>query len=337
MLHTVLDTAVLPARERVEGWNAFVADLLIPNTFQIERGADFQGSLRAADLGVGQVVAPVYSSLRCQRTAELIRRSDPEVYMVALSLRGRQGIVQSRQEASLDVGELVLYSSSVPYEVWSVADRGTAAAVVAQIPRAVLPLPGRKVDRLLASRFSARDGMGALLAHFLSHLVEDTGAYRPTDGPRLGTVLLDLVTALIAHRLEDTPGRAPGTPPGMPPESHQRALFLRIRAFVHRHLADPDLSAATIAAAHHVSTRHVQRLFQQHGQSVAAYIRHQRLERACRDLAEPALAHQTIHAIARRWGFTHPEVFTRSFRGAYGMLPRDYRGLFLRGSGERSR
>jgi AraC-like DNA-binding protein len=317
MLHRVFDTAGLSASAAADMWMDCVSDLLIPNRFRIEPGLHFHGTLKAVDLGATQVVNTAYSPLRCQRTAELIRRSDPELYMVGLSLRGRQGIVQSDREADLGVGDLALYSSSEPYEVWAEGDRGRAAAVVVQFPRTVLPVPERKVDRLLGSRFTAEDGVSALLTHFLRHLAGDTGAFRPTDGPRLGMVLLDLVTALLAHAAEDAAQ--------ISPESHQRTLFLRIQAFVHRHLADPDLSTASIAAAHHVSSRQVQRLFHRHGDSVAAYIRQQRLERARRDLAEPALADRTIHVIAARWGFTRPEVFTRAFRDAYGVLPRDYR------------
>ncbi|WP_259670834.1 hypothetical protein [Streptomyces sp. ID38640] len=38
--------------------------------------------------------------------------------------------------------------------------------------------------------------------------------------------------------------------------------------------------------------------------TVAAWIRHQRLERARRDLTDPALGHHTICQIATHWGFT---------------------------------
>ncbi|MFF3547497.1 helix-turn-helix domain-containing protein [Streptomyces platensis] len=54
-------------------------------------------------------------------------------------------------------------------------------------------------------------------------------------------------------------------------------------------------------------------------------MRHQRLERARRDLTDPTLRHHTIHRIATRWGFTRAADFTRAFRTHYGMPPRDYR------------
>ncbi|WP_356948507.1 helix-turn-helix transcriptional regulator [Streptomyces sp. P9-2B-2] len=80
-----------------------------------------------------------------------------------------------------------------------------------------------------------------------------------------------------------------------------------------------------VAAVHHISLSSLHRLFQGEDLPVAAWIRHQRLERARRDLTDPALRHETIHEIAARWGFSRAADFTRAFRTHYGMPPRDCR------------
>ncbi|MFJ9424701.1 helix-turn-helix domain-containing protein [Streptomyces sp. NPDC101249] len=49
------------------------------------------------------------------------------------------------------------------------------------------------------------------------------------------------------------------------------------------------------------------------------------MERARRELADPALGGCPVHEIARRWGFAHPSAFARAFRAAYGVTARDYR------------
>nr|WP_324607676.1 hypothetical protein [Streptomyces sp. NRRL S-646] len=43
-------------------------------------------------------------------------------------------------------------------------------------------------------------------------------------------------------------------------------------------------------------------MFEHHEETVAVWIRRQRLERACRDLVDPALCDIPIHVIAARWG-----------------------------------
>ncbi|WP_234313715.1 helix-turn-helix domain-containing protein [Streptomyces sp. NBRC 109706] len=72
-------------------------------------------------------------------------------------------------------------------------------------------------------------------------------------------------------------------------------------------------------------------MFQQHGTTVTGFVRRQRLERARRELANPLLAGVTVSAIALRLGFRRPAEFSRAFRAAYGVPPRDYRAAALRG------
>ncbi|MER8161262.1 helix-turn-helix domain-containing protein [Streptomyces sp. NPDC094472] len=121
---------------------------------------------------------------------------------------------------------------------------------------------------------------------------------------------LDLAASLIAHHL--------GGDRVLPPETHQQTPIIRIHAFIHRHLGDPRLGPDLIAAAHHIPSRSLHRLFQSQG---TAFIRHHRLERARRDLADPRRVTRPTHATAARRGFDRPADFTRAFRTTYG-LPR---------------
>jgi AraC-like DNA-binding protein len=164
---------------------------------------------------------------------------------------------------------------------------------------------------------SVQEGFGALLRQLLTQLARGTDAYLPADGPRLGSVVVDLLSALFAQALE--------AESSLPPETRQETLVLRIRAFVRDHLHDPNLTPGAIAAANHISRSYLYRLFEHEEESIAAWIRGQRLEGARRDLAEPALGTTPIHAIAARWGFPRAADFTRAFRSAYGIPPRDYR------------
>lgn len=55
----------------------------------------------------------------------------------------------------------------------------------------------------------------------------------------------------------------------------------------------------------------------------------ERLEGARRDLAGPRKRAATVAATAHRWGFAGPTHFSRRFRGAYGLSPREWRRLNL--------
>ncbi|GGZ87505.1 hypothetical protein GCM10010344_63900 [Streptomyces bluensis] len=186
-----------------------------------------------------------------------------------------------------------------------------------EIPKAGVALPRNKVDHAARFNLSVQEGFGALLAQLLTQLAQGVGSYQPADGPRLGAVVADLLTGLFAHALE--------AENLLTPESHRRTLVLRIRAFVRSHLHDPQLTPRSIATAHNISASYLHRLFQHEEETIAAWIRHQRLEHARRDLVDPALRTTPINAIAARWGFPRAADFTRAFRAAYGMPPSDCR------------
>ena len=57
----------------------------------------------------------------------------------------------------------------------------------------------------------------------------------------------------------------------------------------------------------------------------ADWIRKQRLERCRNDIAASTFQATPIASIARGWGFTDPSSFTRMFKNAYGMSPREWR------------
>ena len=60
---------------------------------------------------------------------------------------------------------------------------------------------------------------------------------------------------------------------------------------------------------------------------VGEWIRAQRLEGCRRDLARSGRTAPTIAFIAHRWGFGDATHFSRTFREAYGMSPREWRAL----------
>lgn len=58
-------------------------------------------------------------------------------------------------------------------------------------------MPADGVDRLLARRMPGGEGIIALLFAFIAQLTTDTAAYGPADGPRLGTVVVDPLSAAL--------------------------------------------------------------------------------------------------------------------------------------------
>ncbi|WP_160161287.1 helix-turn-helix domain-containing protein [Embleya hyalina] len=267
--------------------------------------------------GIVRISAVSHGSRVCRRTPAAIRRADPEVYLLALLRHGRQGVEQAHNHASLGPGDLVLVDSSRPFDVRAEDCDTASGSVLLQFPKRLLPVPEPRVARLLATPLCGTRGVGRLLARFMTDVADEPALYTLDDHARLGHVALDLAAAVVAHHADGEGAPASG--------SSQHVLFLRIVSFVDRHLHVPELSPAAIAAAHRISTRYLQRIFRSHGTSPSAYVRHRRLDRCRRDLADPAMAHLPVHAVAARWGFTRPAEFNRAFRTATGMPPGAYR------------
>lgn len=127
---------------------------------------------------------------------------------------------------------------------------------------------------------------------------------------------VDLIRALVSLAVgRDDLARAP----------LNSTLVQRVQEYVRLHLAEPDLTAARIAAEHHVSVRQLYLILSRAGITLADWIRTQRLEECKRELASSAYQFMTIEAIAHRWGFASAPHFSRVFKAAYGVSPRDVR------------
>jgi AraC-like DNA-binding protein len=100
---------------------------------------------------------------------------------------------------------------------------------------------------------------------------------------------------------------------------------LKIKVFIDARLDDPELTTATIAAAHYISPRYLQKLFEAEGSTVTDWIRRRRLDRCKRELLDPRNVGEPISRITARSGLLDSSHFSRLFRATYGMSPREFR------------
>lgn len=108
-------------------------------------------------------------------------------------------------------------------------------------------------------------------------------------------------------------------------ETLQATLLARVLRYVWQNLGDPELSAGKIAVEQHISVRYLYKLLAGEGISLTAWVRTQRLEECSRELRAPSAANVTIEAVARKWGFVDMSNFSRVFKAAYGVPPREWR------------
>jgi AraC-like DNA-binding protein len=297
-----------------------VRDTIVPFDVWVDAEPDFSSQIVAGTAGPLRLTTVAGPPLEAARTPRLIRRSDPELLKIDVQTRGRSVFEQDDREAVLRPGDLTLVNLSRPCHLAAAGDPDHEIIAV-QFPRTLLPLPERELARLTAVRLSGRDGVGGLVSSLAVHLNEHLDDYDPADRARLSTALTDLLVVGLARLVDRSSGA--------PPESHRRALLLRIRAFIEQRLDDPDLAPALVAAANHVSVRYLHKLFETEETTVASWIRRRRLERCRCDLLDPALQGRPVSAIGARWGLIDAQHFTRMFRAAYGLPPGEYRDAHI--------
>jgi AraC-like DNA-binding protein len=310
----VLDTREFTAEDRADVVRETIASTVVHVDIDFPRAggpAAVHGAI--TDLGPVRVCSVDSNATRVERTARLARDgTEPRIFL-ALQRAGTSLIVQNGRQALLRPGELAFSDSTSPY---SLLDEGGIRQHFFSIPVSALGVPQDWVTRLAAVTLSPHDPVADLTANYFGRI-----AGRPDifDGPQadaVGQPTVELVRALMATHLDAS---------DVARDPLNATLQLRILEYVRARLGEPGLNAAQIASAHNISVRHLYKVLAGGGISLGAWIRERRLEACRRELSRPAARFTPIAALARRWGFTDPSSFGRSFRAAYGMSPREWR------------
>ncbi|HEX5946926.1 MAG TPA: helix-turn-helix domain-containing protein [Acidimicrobiales bacterium] len=315
----LIRTSELPPARRREAWRELVCEALGPLEMRIDPEAPLHGEVEAGEvgsIGVGRVSTTTRHSVH--RTSALVRRPSPEVHRLVLAVSGRPRVAQDDRALRLEPGQFTIYDFTRPYDL---DYDGAVELAVFTLPHGSLALPFDALAHLTAVAVDGTAGTGALAASLLGRVAAEQGTYKPASAVRLSTVMTDLVSAALAERLDE--------PDVVASESQERLLALRVHAFIEQNLSDLQLDPAAVATAHHLSVRHLHRLFEPEHTTVAAWIRHRRLERCRADLADPALRDRPVSAVAARWGLTDAAHFSRLFRRTYGLSPTEHRRAHL--------
>lgn len=303
----VLDTDTLPGHERTQAFHAAFEAASLPSHVSL-RGA-VSTRMRFTGVGAAAVFSADSTGFSLRRTERMCRRPGPEIVTLTLQRRGTARLEQDHTgQMPLRTGQLFLTDLTSPY-YYDVPEAGDVLAFQLELPEL-----GTSMERLRhAAPRLEQSPLYALVRHHLARLepaaeeVEGTAA-----APLLGGSTLLLFRALV-----DSVGGAAGRPALMD------VLFERIDWYVQQHLSDPDLSAARIAAAHHISVRHLFALLAARGLTLRQWLLEQRLEGARDDLA--GQSGRTIAAVARAWGFADPGHFARRFRERFDCTPSEWR------------
>jgi AraC-like DNA-binding protein len=306
-----------PGRAAFDRWRYMVSCSFVPVDAQPTvldgpRGP-FQGQVRCGDLAQVQVALVDSVAHSVRRTPRMIAAGGEDYSQLLLPVAGRTRVEHGDRLEALGPSDLMMIDCERAYQL----DFAAAHRVLCfTFPRSLIQLAPEHVSSLAGTKLPVRDGVGALLVPFLLQLAHQTHAEEVRSPARLAGNMIDLLETLLVERSEHLLRMS---------EAPQRVLLLRIKSDIEARLSSSDLTPHGIAAAHHISTRYLHKLFESQGVTVSQWIKERRLEHCRRDLVDPALRRQTVAAIGARWGLRDAAHFSRLFKASFHTTPRGYR------------
>lgn len=262
--------------------------------------------------GLSRISAPPHGVMggRFSRLVEC-----PDAIKVLVQVSGTSSFRQDGSRLAMGARSALIYDPVRPYALMNATN---VEQFILQIPREDL---GERTLRALSRPvFLPADESGQNMT--LAALIRTSGETAPSLAPELRAVLGQSLTA-FAQGLVGEHFRT-----DMIASMDNGSLILlreRIKAFVIRHLTDPDLSNELIARKMGCSVRYLHRAFEAEQTTLQKMIWSMRLEKSRSMLRAANGFAPSISEIALRCGFSSSSHFSRTFRQRYGMSPQEAR------------
>ncbi|CAM5632829.1 helix-turn-helix domain-containing protein [Streptomyces atroolivaceus] len=313
----VLTTTSVPQEHRLAFWRQAVEHALVPVNIVVRGGRPFEGSIVTHRVGALRVSAVAADAYRVSRTAAHITRSPEPLVAIALQTSGTTVLTQDGLQVIANPDDLFVWDTTRPYFL-DFPERFSTSVV--HIPRHMLGLSDEELRSATGTVFSTAQGCAAVLKPLLATVVASAHVFSPGAASGLANGFTDIFAALVAESTEGAETEV---------WNARNQFVRRVRAHIDENLGDPALSPESVAKAHHISVRYLHRVFEGEGITVSRLIQRRRLEECARELARSGRTAPTVSSIAQRWGFVNPTHFSRVFRGAYGLPPREWRSMRL--------
>jgi AraC-like DNA-binding protein len=311
----LLDTADLPPETRTEAFRAAMGQATVPCRVEHLAPPDqIRARMHLWAYGRTSLFTNDASGYRLVRTARHLQMEAPPVVALAVQSQGHGRFSQLGHDQVVGPRDLMLNDLTAPYS-FSWTGAGGSRAVQISYDHLGLPVD---VVRSALGRLPTSPLHGLVHAHLhtlVAHAAELAGSPGVTA---VGTATIELVRALVASAAHDD---------RFIPSVREETLVVRVQTYVTQHLDDTELTPAAIAGIHNVSVRQLYTSFAAAGLSLEQWVIEQRLETARSQLNSPTGRRRSIAATSRICGFQDPSHFTRRFRAAYGMTPREWQKL----------
>lgn len=316
-LELAFSTESVHPRDRFDLWHSIACRAYAQHECTPAAPAKFSGTLQKASLA--QATLSVYENtpMDLWRTPRQVEMAPSDRVFICLQLDNSCHISQLGRETTIHPSEFTIIETSKPY---TFIYPETSRQLVLDIDRAELTRRLGAISGVTALNIAPSEGIGGLASGFLQMLPRHAASLSDAHGQRVATQVIDLVALALARRAELAQVKL---------GSGSALTLIRLRAAVEQALPNRDATCQDVAAAAGISLRYANTLLAREQTSLERLIKERRLERCRAALAEDGA--RSISDIAYTWGFSDISHFSKAFKSAYGLSPRDYRRTVLRG------
>lgn len=295
-------TVGLPVEERLELWESHNADALIGLRCRTLTGDVLEATEINVQLEQVSLARVSGSSHVVERDRAMVRERPTESVALFFSLAGEAFFYHDDGVRIVQPGQLLVCDADRPFM------RGFSRG----LEELVLKVPREVFADTTGIRDVARPVVVSLEANACAlTLARQVGQAARADDPTPADerTILELVAAVTGGGDRDLSA------------AHRAAVM----AYVDQHLREPGLSAAQVAAAVGISTRHLSRVLAQVGTTFPKHVLTRRLEAARALLRTPAATSMSVAEVAHHCGFTSAAHFSHTFTAHFGERASDVR------------
>jgi AraC-like DNA-binding protein len=319
---SVLSTGSVAESERLDFWREVVcrtiagveATALVPTQ-------PYSGSIQAQSIPLAHL--PNFDLIQVEADAQFVTRTRRLInqtegaWLLMIQEDGVCDVGQGERKTRLTPGDIGFLDTSRPYEVtFPRSFRQSILKMPAMLFRDIAP----RGHDLSAAALPGEQTLTAIARHNLLLLKHSAVTIEPIFLPAAANNAIGHLALAM---------RATGRGDARTIAQHAIPDYVACAdAFISNHLHDAELSVEQVAGSAGISAGHLQQLYRAAtGLSIAQSILDRRLANCRKELADPSLRDKSVTGIAFRWGFSESSSFSRAFRRAFGVSPRQYRQL----------
>jgi AraC family transcriptional regulator, positive regulator of tynA and feaB len=309
-LNAIFSTQDVHPRDRFDFWHEIACRMILGHDARPDVTTGFFAELEGGASEGIEVVTHRSAAIAFKRTSKHVSASTSDDILLCHQLVGTSYFEDPARQTDLKPGGLMLLDPMRPYSGRLEDD---TQLLVAKLPRVALEARIGAASSLSLLSIGGTPISGILVGVFGS-LAQCEGTR--DDHATVADRTLDLVASCLASAAKTD---------HLALSNRKAMMALRVREAVEARLSDSLLTPDAIAAAVGCTARYANMVLAEQGTSIGRLIFERRLERCRLTLADVRMHHRSITDIAFGWGFKNLAHFSRSFKDAYGLTPRDFR------------